>query len=70
LANFGLRLPVFDPGIRVPVIGSKKAVALKMPGLRKSGEEMVVKMTLGASSHWGRNFFTAIIRDLTSHARG
>lgn len=43
----------------------KKAVAVQLPGLHQSGEHRVVEMTLGTSSHRGRNMFTAIIRDLT-----
>jgi len=43
----------------------KKAVAVKLPGLHQSGEHLLVEMTLGTSSHRGRDLFTAIIRDIT-----
>jgi PAS domain S-box-containing protein len=47
----------------------KKPVAVQLPGLHQSGAQLLVEMTLGASSHRGKNVFTAIIRDITSHAR-
>jgi PAS domain S-box-containing protein len=47
----------------------KEPVALQLPGLHHSGEHLLVEMTLGTSSHRGRNLFTAIIRDITRHAR-
>ncbi len=47
----------------------KKPVAVRLPGLHQNGEELLVEMTLGASSHRGRNLFTAIIRDITGRAR-
>lgn len=43
----------------------KKPVALQLPGLHKSGEHLLVEMTLGVSSHRGRDAFTAVIRDIT-----
>jgi len=43
----------------------KKALAVKLPGVHKSGRNLIVEMTLGTSSHRGRNLFTAIIRDIT-----
>ena len=43
----------------------KKAVAVKLPGLHQSGEPLLVEMTIGPSSHRGRNLFTAIIREIT-----
>jgi len=47
----------------------KKAVAVKLPGLHHSGEHLLVEMTIGSSSHRGRNLFTAIIREITGHKR-
>ncbi len=47
----------------------KKAVAVKLPGLHHSGQPLLVEMTLGTSSHRGRDLFTAIIRDITGHQR-
>jgi PAS domain S-box-containing protein len=47
----------------------KKAVAVQMPALHQSGECLVVEMTLGPASHRGRDFFTAIIRDITGQQR-
>ena len=47
----------------------KEPVAVQLPGLHQSGEKLLVEMTLGQSSDRGRGTFTAIIRDLTRHAR-
>lgn len=47
----------------------RKTVALQLPGLHKSGEHLLVEMTLGMSSHRGRNLFTAILRDITGQER-
>ncbi|MBI3850003.1 MAG: PAS domain S-box protein [Verrucomicrobia bacterium] len=47
----------------------KKAVAVQLPARHQSGEHLLVEMTLGTTSHRGKNIFTAIIRDLTSHNR-
>lgn len=48
----------------------KEPVAVQLPGLRQSGEKLLVEMTLGSSSDRGRGAFTAIIRDITHRARG
>lgn len=47
----------------------KKAVAVQLSGLDQSGKHLLVEMTLGTSSHRGRNLFTAIIRDITGQQR-
>ena len=47
----------------------KKAVAVQLTGLHHTGEHLLVEMTLGTSSHRGRNLFTAIIRDSTGQKR-
>lgn len=47
----------------------KEPVAIQLPGLHQSGDKLLVEMTLGQSSHRGGSAFTAIIRDLTRHAR-
>jgi PAS domain S-box-containing protein len=47
----------------------KEPVAVQLPGLRQSGEKLLVEMTLGSSSHRGRGVFTAIIRDITGRVR-
>jgi len=43
----------------------KKPVVVRLPGLHRSGEPLLVEMTLGTSCHRGRDLFTAIIRDIT-----
>jgi PAS domain S-box-containing protein len=47
----------------------KKAVALQLPGRHRSGEHILVEMTLGSFSRHGKNVFTAVIRDITAHKR-
>ncbi len=47
----------------------KKAVAVKLPGLHKSGEPLLVEMTMGTSSHRGKNLFTTVIREITGRQR-
>lgn len=47
----------------------KKVVAVQLPALHQSGQHLLVEMTLGTSSHRGRNLFTAIIRDITGQKR-
>lgn len=47
----------------------KQPVAVKLPGRHQSGEALLIEMTLGSSCHRGRNIFTAIIRDITTHTR-
>ena len=72
--NLNLLLP--DNGYRKQlsemkhrVDSRKRPVAVQLPGLHQSGEHLLVEMTLGSSSHRGRSIFTAIIRDITIHAR-
>jgi PAS domain S-box-containing protein len=43
----------------------KKPVAVQLPGLHQCGDRLLIEMTLGTSSHRGRNLFTAILRDIT-----
>jgi PAS domain S-box-containing protein len=43
----------------------KEPVAFQLPGLHKSGAQLLVEMTLGASCHRGQSVFTALIRDIT-----
>jgi PAS domain S-box-containing protein len=45
----------------------KKPVALQLPALHQSGEQLLIEMTLGASCHAGQSVFTALIRDITGH---
>jgi PAS domain S-box-containing protein len=47
----------------------KKPVVMQLPALHQSGERLLVEMTLGVSSHRGKNLFTAIIRDITAPTR-
>ena len=43
----------------------KKAVAVQLPGLHRSGGQLLIEMTLCPSCNRGKNLFTATIRDLT-----
>jgi PAS domain S-box-containing protein len=43
----------------------KEPVAFQLPGLHKSGAQLLVEMTLGTSCHRGQSVFTALIRDIT-----
>ena len=47
----------------------RKPVAVQLPGLHRSGEHLLIEMTLGSSSHRGKSVFTAILRDITGHPR-
>jgi PAS domain S-box-containing protein len=53
--------------IQQDVDSRKRPVAVQLPGLHQSGEHLLIEMTLGSSSHRGRNVFTAIIRNITGH---
>jgi len=56
-------------GMKQHLDSRKKAVAVRLPGLHQNGEPLLVEMTIGTSSHRGRNLFTAIIREITDPNR-
>jgi PAS domain S-box-containing protein len=47
----------------------KPAVAVQLPCRKEGSEHLLIEMTMGTSSHRGKNLFTAIIRDITKFSR-